>query len=184
MADRNTDLDLGDLHTAIETTIRAAFPALQLVEFYSDVRDHLPMPACLLELTELEAAPEIDPGSEQLAVNARFEARFVLGFQTPKARLEVRKLAAAFAAWLRKNQRAWGLPTGPAQVIGAYQDDFYPKLDQFEVWRVEWVQVLHLGIGIWTDTTGDIDPSTLNPSFGYAPDVGSGNEDKYEEVKL
>lgn len=187
----NTDIDLAVLHDAIVADIKAQFPQLVTVEFYREDRKDLPKPACLLELSELEAIPEDDPGTEQLAVMAKFEAELVITFRTPQAKQSIRVLAAAFSAWLR--MRRWTnpadptkkLPTGEAQVIGAYQDDFAvmgrqrdQELPQFEIWRVEWQQRIHLGNTIWTD-----EGSTPSQVFvSSPPDIGTGNEGKYDQV--
>lgn len=187
----NTNVDLAALHAAIVADIQAQFPALVTVEFYREDRKDLPKPACLLELTELESLPEDDPGTEQLAVMAKFEAELVISFRTPQAKQSIRLLAASLAAWLRL--RRWNdqanpgkkLPTGAALVIGAYQDDFAvmggqrdQAIEQFEVWRVEWQQIIHLGATVWTDegTT----PSIVY--MGQAPEVGTGNEGDYVQV--
>lgn len=191
MTNAITNIDLAVLHTAIVTDIKAAFPGLVTVEFYREDRKELPKPACLLEMTEMEALPDDDPGTEQQAVMAKFEAELIIGFRTPQAKLKVRLLAASLAAWLRK--RKWtnptletpALPTGAAEVIGAYPDDFIIMgrqqdngLDQYEVWRVEWQQIIHLGETVWTNdgTT----PTT--PLFSWAPEIGPGNEEDYEEA--
>lgn len=160
----NTDVDLVKLHQAIVADISAGFPSLATVEFYREDRKDLPKPACLLEVAEFDNLEDEDPGTEQLAVMMRFEAQLVITFKTPQAKRSVCVLAAALAAWLRK--RRWTnpddpskkLPTGEARVIGAYRDDFTAMgqqrdaaLEQFEVWRVEWEQIVHLGNTIWTD---------------------------------
>ena len=79
MANAYTEVSLAALHQAIAADITAAFPQLVTVEFYRETEDDgrtlPPMPACLLELTEFEAAPDLDPGTEQLAVTARFNPR-------------------------------------------------------------------------------------------------------------
>lgn len=187
----NTEVDMATLHDAIVADIKAAFPALVTVEFYREDRKELPKPACLLELTELEALPDDDPGTEQLAVMAKFEAELVIGFTTPQAKQSIRLLAAALSAWLRK--RRWTnysgstpkLPAGECQVIGAYQDDFTvlgrdndKGLPQYEVWRVEWQQIVHLGKTVWTDE--GVVPSQV--FLGQAPAVGTGKEDEYTQV--
>ncbi len=180
MANADTEVTLDQLHDAIVAAIQAQFPDLQTVEFYSDQRtDAMPKPACLLELAEMDAAPDIDPGTEQLAMQCRFEARLVIGFRTVKAKLEIRKLAGAFAAWLRKENQRWGLPVGPAEVIGCYQDDFVPDLDQYEVWRVEWVQVIHLGESVWKDDGTEV-PTTVY--LGQYPEIGLAHVDDYVQV--
>ena len=195
----NTEIDLDTLHDAIVADIKAKFPDLRTVEFYRgegndhDDRKTLPAPACLLSLTELESADDDeDPMTGQLAVVAHFEAELIIRFTTPNAKRSIRKLAAAFAAWLRK--RRWAnpnnpskkLPTGPAMVIGAYQDDFTnlmpgqrdKPLDQFEVWKVEWRQLVHLGESEWKDE-GEV-PTTVY--LGMAPEIGIPHVDDYEQI--
>lgn len=161
--DANTNISLDVLHDAIVADIKAQFPGLATVEFYREDRKNLPKPACLLSLTEFEASPDDDPGTEQLAVMANFELELVIGFNNLKAKQSIRKLAASVSAWL--HNRRWNmpgyvgpeggpgskLPTGPCMVGGAYPDDFQPELDQFEVWRVEWQQIVHLGDTVWTN---------------------------------
>lgn len=166
----NTEIDLTVLHDAIVADIRAAFPALATVQFYrgeddGEERKSIPTPACILELSEFEADDEADPGTGQLCVIASFDAELIVGFRTERAKHSIRHLAAAMAAWLHK--RRWTnpanpakkLPTGEAMVAGAYPDDFRgggsasreTNLDQFEVWRIEWRQRIHLGNTVWTD---------------------------------
>ena len=95
MANAQTMISLDALHEAIVRAIQRKFPALVTVEAYRQVRGGLPVPACLVELAELEAADDLDPGTEQLAVMARFEARLVIGFRQGGLNpgLEIRKLA-------------------------------------------------------------------------------------------
>ncbi|BAO20610.1 hypothetical protein [Pseudomonas phage PPpW-3] len=190
MTNANTEVDLGVLHAAIVADIKDAFPGLETVEFYrEDDRKTLPKPACLLELSDLEPIPDDDPGTEQLAVMAKFEAELVIGFRTPEAKLSIRLLAASFGAWLR--MRRWTnysgttpkLPTGEAQVIGIYQDDFniYGRdsdkgLSQYEVWKVEWQQRIHLGKTVWTD-------EGVTPAEVYVQGhIGGNPGDGYEQV--
>lgn len=177
MANADTRVTLDALHNAIGQAIANKFPTLATVEAYRLDRKALPLPACLFELVEFETSDDaMDPGTEQLAVTVRFEARFLIGFKTPQAKLQVRKLAASFAAFARLNR--WGVRVGPAQVIGAYPDDFDPELDQFECWRVEWTQVVHLGDPIiW-----DEGETPSNPVYSWTPNVGTGNEPYYRPL--
>lgn len=173
----NTEVTLEQVHAAIVAAIGAQFPDLH-VEAYRQDRKLLPVPACMVELTEMQGAPELDPGTEQLAVTATFEAQLVMPFRQAgkNPRLEVRKLAAAVAAFAHLNR--WGCPIGPAEVTGAFPDDFEAELDQFEVWRVEWQQVIHLGNTVWTDT--GTQPSVVLVS--HAPLIGLPYQDEYEQV--
>lgn len=181
MANANTEVCIIKLHEVMLDTIKAQFPALQTVEAYREEDDRttpVVTPACLLEMDEMETADGLDPGTEQIALTARFAARFILGMRTKDVKLQTRKLAGAFAAYLRKNPRWPGVVTSPAEVIGCYPDAFDPRLDQFEVWRVEWAHVLHIGDSVWK-------PEGLAPTtvfLGMAPDIGAGNEDKYVQV--
>src|SRR5690606_27856540 len=111
------EVGLDALHAAIVADIKAAFPALATVEFYRETSDRvrLELPACLLELSEMELAEDEDPGTEQTAVEARFEARLIIGFRTPDAKVEIRKLAGAFAAFLR--HRRWTDPNDPPKKL-------------------------------------------------------------------
>lgn len=161
--DANTNITLEVIYAAIEADIKAQFPALVTVEFDREDRKNLPKPACLLSLTEFESSPNDDPGTEQLCVLASFEAELIITFAGLNQKKKIRKLAANMAAWL--HNRRWStpgylgepgrsgskLPTGPCIVGGAYPDDFQPELDQFEIWRVEWSQLIHLGDTVWTN---------------------------------
>ena len=179
MANANTVTTLDAVHAGIVAAIKAQFPSLQTVEAYRLDRKTLPAPACLIELTEMDAA-DLDPGTEQQAVMARFEAKLVIGFRQgmKNPKLEIRKLAAAFAAFVRLQR--WGCPVGPAELIGAYPDDFDPELDQFECWRVEWRQIIHLGESVWADWNDGTPPGQV--LVGYAPAIGAGNEGEYTEL--
>lgn len=190
MTNANTEVDLGELHDAIVADIKAAFPGLETVQFYREEdRKTLPKPACILDLSDLEPIPEDDPGTEQLAVMAKFEAELVIGFRTPEAKLSIRLLAASLGAWLR--MRRWSkpgatpgtpgsvYPTGEAQVIGIYQDDFsiYGRdsdkgLSQYEVWKVEWQQRIHLGKTFWTDEGVTPDEVYVQGHVGGSPGDG------------
>lgn len=180
MADANTEIDLDQLHQAILGSISATFPDLVTVEDYREDRK-LPapnqLPACFVELTELEPSEEDDPGTEQLAAYAAFEAHLVIGFRTPQAKRDIRKRASRLLVHLRKQR--WGLPIGPAVPVRAYEDPFSPELDQFEVWTVEWRQLVHLGTSVWT--SDGTTPSQV--MIGYTPDIGVSHEDDYTPLQ-
>jgi hypothetical protein len=176
MSNANTETTLDAVHSGIVAAISAHFPDLATVEFYRLDRKVLHVPACILELTSMERFKDPDPGTEQLAVMAQFEAKFVISFRQGAAnpKLEARKLAAAFAAFAKF--RRWGCPIGPAEILGIYPDDFDPELDQFEVWRVEWEQIIHLGESVW-NAPPDWVPTEVY--LGFAPNIGPDHVDDY-----
>lgn len=178
MANAITSCDITQLYASIESSVRAAFPALQTVQFDRDDHDGLPIPACLIEMGDADDGQ--DPGSEQQCMDVRFEARFVVSFRSPTARSEAIKLAFAFAAFVRAQGRWPGVggQGGAPLIIGCYADEFHPSLDKYEVWRVEWHQSLWFGASEWAGN--GVLPDHVH--VGISPDIGLGNEDKYVEI--
>ncbi|MFB9149526.1 hypothetical protein [Roseovarius ramblicola] len=172
----DTEISLGALHQAIIDAVAAQFPDLATVGDYREDRAALPLPAVLIEMADLEGAPDEDPGTGQLAMVARFDARVIIGFRTAAAEREIRKLAGALGAFAHLNR--WGLPVAPAEVLSAGPDDFAPELDQYVVWRVEWAQVIHLGTSVWVND-GTIPARVL---YSVAPEIGPAHEDDYRDV--
>lgn len=186
--------DLAAMHTAIVTASAAAFNGVHF-EFYREDRKNLPFGAggtgqdptayVLLDLTGMDAAGD-DPGTEQQAMEARFEAEVVVKSLQANSKTLVRVLAANYAAFLRRQLRWPGVLNGPIQVTGAYKDDFEPELDKYEVWRVEWTQTVFLGAGVpWTPPAGDVQADAANittPLFSYVPLVGIPYEAEYQPV--
>lgn len=174
-----TTVTLDEIHDAIVNTIKTKFPAFKTVEAYRLDRKNLPTPACLIELVEMPI-DDIDMGTEQASVNARFEATLVIDFRQKckNEKLEIRKLAAVVMNFIRLQR--WGVSVGPAELIGAFPDDFTPELDQYECWRIEWNQVLHLGESIWNDYDEGETPAHVLTSF--VPDIGAAHEDDYVEL--
>lgn len=178
MADANTEIELGALHDAIEAQIAAAFPSFQTVEFYRDDEDEkILTPACLLEMTEAEPAPDEDAGTGQWPAHLRFEARILMSARSANAKREIRKAATALATWLNL-RRFQGMPTDECKVIACERDDFTPRRDNFECWRVEWVQLAFLGESAWNND-GAI-PSEVY--LGIAPDIGLAHRDDYMRI--
>lgn len=181
MANAETEIDLDQLHQAILNKIAGQFPDIQTVEDYSQARTRFSAPACFVELTQLDAG-DMDPGTEQLQVAARFEAHLIIGFRQLDAKRAIRKLAGAFSVFLR-NQR-WGLPVGPAQFVAAAPDEISgvgrnaEHLDQYEVWTIEWEQDIHLGQSIWK---GD-DTLISEVYVGFAPEIGPDHESNYQQI--
>ncbi len=169
----DTQIDLEEMHGAIVASVRSQFPSLVTVGDYGESRKSLLVPAVLVELIDMEAAPDADPGTEQLAVVTHWVARAVMSFKAVNAKIEVRKLAAALGNHV--HQQRWGLPVAPAKVTIIGPDAFDPDMDRFEVWAVEWEQVVHIGASVFDDT-GIVPTEVL---IGYTPDIGPGHEADY-----
>ncbi len=91
-----------------------------------------------------------DPGTEELALKARFEARIVVDGTVEDSSLVVRSLAAEVARVVNKN--TWNVKNvSPGEFISAEIDGFRPELDAYLVWLIEWVHYLHLGESVWLE---------------------------------
>jgi hypothetical protein len=174
MADANTEVDLQAMHDAIVAAITAQFPDFKTVEFYrDDESEQIATPACLLEMTEVEPAPGDDAGTGQWPAHPRFDARIIMSARTPVARMEVRKAAVSFAAWLNL-RRFPGIFTDPCQVIACEPDEFAPHLDRFQVWRIEWIMPAMFGDSAWRN-----DGTVPDAWYSFAPEIGVPHEADY-----
>lgn len=174
MPQPDTEIDLDQLIDAITASIAGAFPTFATVEAYREDRKTLPLPACLVQLVDLE--PTEDIGTEQLPVIANFEALVILGHRADAVKRAAPKLAASLALHIKSKR--WGLPVEPATVTAIEPDNFDPRLDDFEVWRVDWRQIIHIGESIWDDD-GSVPSSVL---VSWVPRIGLENEDEYQPV--
>ena len=180
--DANTEITIDDLQDAIVLQLAEQYPDLS-VDAYPDDRKALALPACLVELTDLEGVDSDDPMTGQVSALARFDIYVVLGFKTADVKREVRRLSAAIAAFVHK--RRWGLPVGPTEFVSAGPDEFDvvsdvvgvrgQRPDQWEVWRIEIQLLVHFGQTVWTNE-GVIPTEVL---ASYVPIIGIPHEDDY-----
>ncbi|WP_264705151.1 hypothetical protein [Wolbachia endosymbiont (group A) of Gymnosoma rotundatum] len=142
-------MNLKDLHDKICTTLKKEISAIQTCEVYPAIRKELVAPAVFIELSSLEQGK--DPGTEELALKARFEARIVVDSTIENAPLIVRTLAAEVAKVVNKN--TWNIKNvSPGEFISAEIDGFRPELDAYLVWVVDWVHEIHIGESVWSET--------------------------------
>ncbi|BBF76058.1 hypothetical protein [Acinetobacter ursingii] len=185
MANEMDGVDLTILHDTIELKLKAQFPQFKIVEFYREEEERRApkkelLPALLLDLTEFELDSENDAGSEQLPLIARFEARIIDTFDQDKAKLKIRTLATQLAYYMFKNKRFHALnnvAVGPVSIDAVTQDDFFPELDRFEVWRIDFSMQILIGDNIWKQT-GEVPTSV----YSHSPHIGFGHEDDYKEI--
>jgi len=163
-----------ELHNAILTEITSKITGIETSGFYPKLRTAIKTPAVFIDLASME--PGTDPGTGELALIARFEARVVLG-NNDTACLNVRELAAEVARVINKN--SFGLNVKAAALVSITPDHFRPDIDAFEIWMVEWQHEIHIGQSVW-DGVGII-PEEIY--LGYVPFVGTGNEDKYIKIE-
>lgn len=137
---------LEQLYGAIEQHIRDAIPGLAYVATMPDLfKESVAIPAVLIELVELE------PGQDQLtgetALEARFEARVIVGAEQEQPQQQAAFAASQIAVLLR--MQTWGVEVAPAVFVRAAQDWTRPELDTYAVWVVEWTQGIYLGKEEW-----------------------------------
>lgn len=175
-----TMLSLAALHAAILEAIRGQFPDLATVADYrelSDDHEALPVPALLVELTDLEAVPDDNDGTGRLSMVAVFEATIIMGFRTAAVGRAIREFAGALAVFV--NEQRWGVAdVEPAQVIRAGLHEFSPAVPRYHAWLVEWRQVVRLGANVWAND-GTVPREVV---FSWAPEIGPGNEAEYDPV--
>ncbi|WP_338405928.1 hypothetical protein [Wolbachia endosymbiont (group A) of Longitarsus flavicornis] len=148
---------LTELHKAICRMLKKEIPAIKTCEVYPTIRREIVAPAVFVELSSLEQGK--DPGTEELALKARFEARVVVDGTVEDYSVVVRELAAAVAKVVNKN--TWNVENvSPGEFISAEIDGFRPELDAYLVWMVEWVHELHLGESVWLEEK--IKPHSIN----------------------
>ncbi|MFT2186359.1 hypothetical protein [Pseudomonas putida] len=139
-------IPLGQVYAAIEEHIQAAIPGLAYVGTMPEGMRVVDPPAVVIELAGFEDADK-DPGTGGVAVDARFEARVIVG-QEKKDCLHIAAFVAAQLAVLLRMQ-SWGLAVEFAEFVRAERDWSRPELDSFAVWVVEWTQIIYLGEEEW-----------------------------------
>lgn len=168
--------DFINLDVALDTVVSqlaAQFPTIKTVSAEDENRNELPVPALVIQFSEIEPDPDADPHTGQFPCRLRVEARIVLGHRTPKVRREVIKAAGAIASFVHSNRL--GVKWGPAVVIAVEPDEFAPLADTFDIWRIEWAHTLNLGESYFVDD--GITPTIVLTS--WAPEIGIQHEGAY-----
>ncbi|MGA3825350.1 hypothetical protein [Pseudomonas chlororaphis] len=164
-------IPLDRLYTAIEEHIARTLPALAFVRAMPDRLDHIAIPAVVIEMVEWE--PGLDPGTGEVGVEARFEARVIVAGEEEHS-LRIAAFSAAQLTVLLRMQ-TWGIEVEPAKFVRAAQDWTRPELDGYAVWVVEWTQIIYLGEEEWLWPNQP--PGSI--VWGFVPDTGPGSEGSY-----
>ena len=171
MSDQPFSLDR--LYQAIEQHLQEHLPGIQGVSFWPDLsaETSIPTPVVLLEMAELEPAPDI--GTGETALTCKFEARIIVDSISVDPQRQAVQLASQLAVLLRA--QSWGLEVDCAKFVRSTQDWTKPELDGYFVWLVEWDQTIYLGPEEWP--WPDEPPGTL--MLGFNEDTGPSHQDKY-----
>ena len=137
------NLDL--LYQAIEQHLQQHLPGVQLVSFWPDIQQHIPLPAVFLDIAEFE--PGTDIGTGETTLTLTFEARVIVDVIRADHYPQAVHLATQMAVLLRA--QSWGLPVEPTEFQRSSQDWTRPELDGYTVWLVEWTQTVYLGEQEW-----------------------------------
>ena len=164
-------LSLDVLYQTIEQQIQQHLPGVELVSFWPNIDNHIPLPAVFLDIGEINPGQDIGTGETTLSIT--FEARVIVDVILADHYRQAVQLATQLAVLLRL--QSWGLPVEPAEFQRSSQDWTRPELDGYAVWLVEWTQTLYLGEQEWP--WPDQPPGTL--VWGFSPDTGPGNEGNY-----
>lgn len=136
---------LDQLYQGIEQHIEQHLPGVQLVSFWPDIQQHIPLPAVFLDIAEIE--PGTDIGTGQTTLTFTLEARVIVDVIRTDHYPQAAHLATQLAVLLRA--QSWGLPVEPAEFQRSSQDWTRPELDGYTVWLVEWTQTVFLGEQVW-----------------------------------
>lgn len=147
-------IQISQYEDAIASKIRERFPVFNTVKAFPEERllNDIVLPACVFEITELEAAPTHDGGSGQTPVDVRVEMHLLFSFKTPNIKRMLPAIAANVLSFMHLQH--WGLRCEPCQILGASPDTYDPALEQFALWRIEFHQVLDLGDSVWATDPG------------------------------
>lgn len=145
MSDQPFSLDR--LYDAIEQHLQEQLPGIRGASFWPDLSadTSIPTPVVLLEMAEMEPAPDI--GTGETSVTCKFEARIIVDSISADPQRQAVQLASQLAVLLRGQN--WGLEVACAQFVRSTQDWTKPELDGYFVWLVEWDQTVYLGAEEW-----------------------------------
>ena len=158
MSEQPFSLDL--LYQTIEQHLEQSLGGIQLVSFWPDIEQTIPLPAVFLDIAEIE--PGTDIGTGESTLNITFEARVIVDVIRDQHYKQAIHLATQLAVLLRA--QTWGLAVEPAEFRRSTQDWTRPELDGYTVWLVEWAQTIYLGEKEWP--WPDETPGTLVFSVG------------------
>jgi hypothetical protein len=109
------------------------------------MRSEIIAPACFVEIESFDTGT--NPGTEELALVANFEALLVVDKTIENSEFAIRELALKLTNLINNN--TFSSKISPAKIKDIGQDAFKPDLDAYLVWRITWTHELHVGENIW-----------------------------------
>ena len=106
-------------------------------------RKRLCIPAIIVQISDIEPSPDDEPFTGQFPCRIRFEAWLIEGFRGIEMRRKILNRAARLATFVHCNR--FGVYWGAAEILSVAPDDFSPRADKYEIWRVEWMHQADLG---------------------------------------
>lgn len=153
-------LTLSKFMSAVEEQIREQMSGVQTVAVWPDIRDHVQLPALLLELAEVE--PGHDRGTGETPLVCRMDGYVIVAAEQAGHHQQAAHLATQLAVLLRAQY--WDLDhVDAAEFVQAGPDWSRPELDGYTVWKVEWTQEINLGEEQWP--WPDQPPAFLEPEL-------------------
>jgi len=141
--------ELKQLQTAIKDGISANFAGtVPTVELYGDqFQGAVPTPAIIISMDDADVGQSLGDG--RLALDCRFSAVCLLGFNTVDVQVEVREFALQLLQLVRYN--TWGMPDdveSPSN-LAMQPGPFNPDKSGYESFIVSWDQTVFVGESVW-----------------------------------
>jgi len=124
---------------AVIASLQTAFPSVPTIEVYPKLRTKITVPAIMLEFADGTSGE--NPGTGQLALTGRFEARVIFDTAPLKPGQNPELLCMALATAVAQHLNAagrFGQPVGSAKVTRVEPDQFKPELAGYCVWLSGW----------------------------------------------
>ena len=155
---------------AVAHTLKTNLPEQDIAP-YNPLERTLPLPAIRIDLNSLQLDEETGNG----LLPAKCE--FVAWCCCPSVGHQAAEVAARVLETIRFNHWGLGADVSHPANLTARPAEFRPGQAGFSTWVVSWEQTVYLGE---LEKDSGVLPDTV--MVGVAPDIGQGNESKYEQL--
>ena len=165
---------LDTIHNAMVQELKK-IKGVNTCEAYPKIKKKIVLPAILIELAEMKDGT--DPGTGELSLVTRWEARTIIDSTHIASGFNVRNLVATVALKIFQAS-TFGLKITPAIIIDVGPDEFTPEIIGYNSWVVSWEHEIHLGESIWDG----IGARPTNIYLGIDPKIGKKHEKDYKKI--